>query len=117
VLDDDEGFRWALAENLRDDGHQVIDYEGPSCVPSLADLDVDVVITDLHMAPGDLDGLAVADAVHAARPALPVVIATAYSTTHVAAQVRARGHVHLVSKPVDYAELLRLVADLAAPGS
>ena len=60
LLDDDESFRNALAENLRDDGFAVIEYSTARDVPPLNALgEVRVVVTDYDM-PGT-DGLTFAD--------------------------------------------------------
>lgn len=116
LVDDDEAFRFALAENLRDDGHAVRAVASPREIGSLdGSLDgVGIVITDYRMAPEDPDGLALADAVHALHPDLPVVIVTAYATPELAAQVAKRGHTHLSAKPIGYEELHELVLRLTA---
>lgn len=107
LVDDDEGFRSALAETLRDDGRTVIEYGAPSEVPSLDGLrGAKLMITDYDM-PGT-NGLAFADAFHARHPAVPIVLITAFPTQTLVAEAAARGFVRLLPKPVDY-EVVRQV--------
>jgi DNA-binding NtrC family response regulator len=114
LFEDDQAFRTALAENLREDGHEVAAYAGPACAPPASSLtDARVVITDQAMAPGDLSGLEFADAFHAVHPAVPVVLVTACATAELDAEVSARPFVHLRRKPIAYDELHALVHHLA----
>jgi DNA-binding NtrC family response regulator len=111
VVDDDVSFRTGLAANLEDDGHAVSQYADPKDVPPLAGLRARVVVTDYQMA--DVDGLTFADAVHAARPEVAVVMATAYWTVEVETAVTARRFIRLCRKPLDYDELHTLIHELA----
>jgi DNA-binding NtrC family response regulator len=107
LVDDDDGFRSALAETLRDEGHKVAEYGAPSQVPSLDGLqDAKLMITDYDM-PGT-NGLAFADAFHARYPAVPIVLISSFPTPMLVTQAAARGFVRLLPKPVDY-EVLRQV--------
>lgn len=108
LLDDEPAFRESLAEGLRDDGHEVLDYSSPSMVPSLEELGpVHVLVTDLDM-PG-LDGLAFVDRLRVVHPDVPCVLVTAYRTATVRSSVAARSRVALCHKPVEYEELHALV--------
>jgi two-component system response regulator AtoC len=113
VVDDDASFRSGVAANLDDDGHVVHEYEDPREVPADSLETADVVVSDYQMA--EVDGITFADDVHARRPDLSVVLATAYWTVEIEAEVAARrGFVRLCRKPVDYDELHLLVHELAA---
>ncbi|MFN8546042.1 MAG: response regulator [Candidatus Binatia bacterium] len=113
LLDDDDGFRYGVAENLRDDGHEVTEFAGPRDVPPLSALGrVDVVITDYEMSPEDMDGLSFADAVAREQPGAPVVLVTAFVTPNLEAEVARRPWVHLCAKPCRYDELHDLVLQL-----
>jgi len=111
LVDDDESFRSALAENLRDDGYGVIEYAAAQEVPPLGGLTaVSVLVTDYDM-PGT-DGLSFADRFHAAHPRVPIIMVTGSCTTHLQAQAAARGFVSLLPKPFQYDTLHRLLPQL-----
>ena len=113
VVDDDASFRSGVAANLEDDGHVVLEYEDPRDVPPASVAAADVVVSDYQMA--EVDGITFADDVHAERPEVNVVLATAYWTVEMEAEVAARrAYVRLCRKPVDYDELHVLVHELAA---
>jgi len=101
-----------LAANLRDDGHVVSEYPAPSAVGDGAALDdIRVVVSDYQMAPQN--GLVFADAVHAAHPAMAVVLVTAYATPELEAEVDARPFLRLCRKPIDYDHLHDFIHALA----
>jgi len=112
VIDTEESFRAALAGNLRDDGHAVLEYGNPRQLPPMADLvDIPVIITD-YETPGE-NGLALADRWHAAYPGIQVIMVTAHWSRQLETQVATRRFMRLLSKPVDYEEVHRLVHELA----
>ena len=111
VVDDDASFRSGVAANLEDDGHRVYEYEDPSEVPASILDATHLVISDYQM--GEIDGITFADRVHARRPHVHVVLATAYWTADMEADVGARSFLHLCRKPVDYEELHALAHELA----
>ena len=111
LLDDDDGFRNALAENLRDDGFEVIEYGAACEVPPLAQFeDVRALVTDYDM-PGT-DGLSFADSFHAAYPAVPMIMVTGACTMHLEAEAAARGFVSVMRKPLEYDQLHRMLEHL-----
>ena len=72
-----------------------------------------VVVSDYQMA--DVDGISFADAVHTQRPDLSIVLATAYSTVDMEAEIAARrAFLRLCREPLDYDELHALVHELAS---
>lgn len=108
LVDDDDGFRSALAENLREDGYAVVEYAAAQEVPPLGGLsDVSVLVTDYDM-PGT-DGLAFADRFHAVHPLVPIIMVTGSCTRHLQAAAAARGFVSLLPKPFHYDKLFRLL--------
>lgn len=116
LLDDDDDFRTALADNLRDDGYVVLEFRTPSQVPSMTNLTgVDAVIIDDQM-PGE-DGLTFTDRFHAAYPDVPVVMVTAYLTHYLEAQVANRGFMQILRKPLDYEDLQHLLQTLRCQAS
>lgn len=112
MVDDDTSFRLGLAANLQDDGHPVSEYSDPREVPEDAIRRARVVVTDYQMA--EVDGLKFADAVHATTPDAVIVLATAYWTVELEAEIAARDFVELCRKPLDYDELHELVHRRAA---
>jgi DNA-binding NtrC family response regulator len=113
LVDDETSFRTSLADILRDDGHEVLDYGAPVEVPPLADLPrVAVLVTDYEM-PGKT-GIELADAFHAHHPGVPVLLVTAYRTPSLEAQVNDRPYLRLFSKPVDYDAIHSLIHELAS---
>jgi len=113
LVDDEPAFRTSVAEMLRDDGHEVCDYAMPADIPVPSKLGrIDVLITDYEMPGGN--GIDLADAFHAGQPGVPVILATAYRTPALNAQVLDRTFLRLVDKPVDYAAVHRLIHDAVA---
>jgi len=110
LVDDDDAFRRALADNLRDDGHTVLEYGGPDDVPPSVLGNLSVIVTDYEM-PGT-NGLRFADRVHAARPTLPIVMLTAHHQASFVIEAAARSFVHLLYKPVLYQRLHQLLCAL-----
>lgn len=112
MVDDDTSFRSGVAANLEDDGHLVHQYEHPRDVPSSALDAAHLVVSDYQMA--DIDGITFADAVHARQPDIQMVLATAYWTVEIEAEIAARGSfLRLCRKPLDYDELHLVVHALA----
>ncbi|MBP1687304.1 MAG: two component, sigma54 specific, transcriptional regulator, Fis family [Deltaproteobacteria bacterium] len=112
LVDDDEGFRSALAEHLRDDGYAVIEYAAAQDVPAFGGLgEVHVVVTDYDM-PGT-DGLSFADRFHAVHPRVPIIMVSGSCSTHLQTQAAARGFVALLPKPFQYDSLHRLLPQLS----
>jgi len=108
LLDDDDDFRSALAANLAEDGYQVTHFARPIDVPALGSLErLAVLILDYNM-DGE-DGLSFADRFHLTHPRVPVVMLTAYWSTHLEAEIARRDFIILRRKPIDYDELARLL--------
>jgi DNA-binding NtrC family response regulator len=113
VVDDDASFRSGVAANLEDDGHVVHQYEDPRDVPASSLDAAHVVISDYQMA--EVDGITFADRVRARRGDVNVVLATAYWTAEMEAEVASRPFLRLCRKPVDYDELHAIAHELARP--
>lgn len=116
LIDDDRDFRGALAENLRDDGHQVWEYENPGELPPIIELgNIGAVLSDYQM--DAVDGLTLADRFHAAHPGVPVVLMTAYWSRALDAEVAQREYLYLRRKPLDYEDVQAVLqsASNAAP--
>jgi DNA-binding NtrC family response regulator len=115
LLDDDESFRNALAENLRDDGYHVVEYAAAHEVPPLTALDeVRVVVTDYDL-PGT-NGLTFADTFHSVYPDVPIILVTGVCTRSLEDQAAARGFVCLLRKPIEYDTLYHLLPQTSGVG-
>ncbi len=110
VVDDDRSVRIVLAQALREAGYAVQMFDGaqPALDALRTEAPPDLLYTDVRM-PG-LDGLRLLDALKAERPALPVVVMSAY--TDVASTAGAfRGGAHeFLSKPFDLDDAVALAA-------
>lgn len=111
MVDDDASFRLGLAANLADDGHTVAEFSDPADAPRAVLEQARIVVTDYQMA--DIDGLTFADSVHASAPRTVIVLATAYWSVEIEAEIAARAYVSLCRKPLDYDELHQLLHRLA----
>ena len=113
VVDDEGAFRESLAEMLRDDGHEVLDYSAPAEVPPLDRLSgIDVVVTDYEM-PGK-NGLAFADEFHAHRPGVPILLVTA-DASDLDVHMARRPFLRMMQKPIGYDALHRAIHECARP--
>lgn len=100
VVDDDQGMRDLLQEDLGRRGHQVLAAANVSAaLEHFKKNPVDVVLTDLNMPGGG--GIELCQALHQRAPDLPVLIITAFGSLDTAiAALRAGAH-DFVTKPID----------------
>ena len=111
VLDDDAGFRGALADNLRDDGYRVEEFASTPDVSVLGRLgSIGAVLTHYHLP--QQNGFEFVDRVHVAYPCLPVVVLTADPSSAIDAAVSRRPFTSLQRKPLEYGEVRRLVEQI-----
>lgn len=108
IVDTDECFRNGLAENLRDDGHEVREYATVSEVPPLATLG-EIAAAVLDFSVTSADRLALADALHRKYPAAAVIIIPAYESDGKETEAAARPFLHVQSRPLDYGVLHDLI--------
>ncbi len=112
LVDGDPDFRQALAENLRDDGYEVVAFEAPPPAPELGRLGgVDLLVTDFHLP--HTSGIAFAEAFHRAFPAGRVVLVTADPSPEIAAAAGARPYLTFRNKPIAYADLRSAIRSVA----
>ena len=108
VVEDEWLIRTALSDDLRSRGYRVI--EARDADEALAvlrtDFKIDGVVTDVVM-PGTIDGVGLAQWIGRERPALHVILATAVNTTRNGSPLDSYGR--LVSKPYDFAEIVRII--------
>jgi two-component system nitrogen regulation response regulator GlnG len=118
LVDDDSSIRWVLERALRASGMQPRAFEDARTALAALGVDTpDVLITDIRM-PG-MSGLKLLDEVHAAKPALPVIVMTAHSDLDAAVAVYKGGAFEYLPKPFDIDEavaLVRRAAQQSPPG-
>jgi DNA-binding NtrC family response regulator len=103
VVDDDPAFAAGLAIALQHDGHHVRWFVRPRDLPPFPSLDAHVLVTDYAMGTDEPSGVALADAVHASRPDVPVILVTAHDGTELTAQTARRASFLTVQrKPIGY---------------
>jgi CheY-like chemotaxis protein len=104
VVDDEDLSRNSLCLFLRGEGYEVRDAAtGSEALAILSRERFNLVFTDFIMP--HVDGIWLADLIHAEWPALPVVLITAYLSAGAKNTVFG-GKVEVISKPVDLGELL-----------
>ena len=99
VVDDDPVVGRSFDRVLSEKGYAVITArDGPEALKKLAEVNFDVVFTDIRM-PG-MDGIEVAARVKERRPWVPVVIVTGYGTDENEARAEAAGVSGFLRKPL-----------------
>ncbi len=109
LVDDDDGSRSAMATGLRRVGYEVIEFDaGEAALAALEEGEqVDVLITDVRM-PG-IDGYELVRRVRVSRPAIPVLMVTAFGDVNGAVQALQGGADDYLTKPVNLVELRKRV--------
>jgi DNA-binding NtrC family response regulator len=98
IVEDNETLRFGMRATLERAGFEVADAaDGPSALERHERGDVDLVITDLKMAP--MDGMEVLRRVKARRPSTEVIVITAYGTIELAVEAMKAGAADFVEKP------------------
>ncbi|WP_448659087.1 response regulator transcription factor [Sphingomonas sp. CJ99] len=109
VIDDDHAIRTGLSSLLRSAGYDVVLFDSAEAfLASPAARTVERVVTDIQM-PG-MSGIELQSVLRKTRPALPVLIMTAFPEPALRDQALAGGAACFLSKPFDADELLRLLA-------
>lgn len=109
VVDDDQLMVKTLAEILRLQGWDTgTAYDGEAAVRAFQAEPYDVVLMDVRM-PG-MSGVDALRAMKAERPAVKVVLMTAYAAREVIAEAEDQGALRILSKPVNIPSLLGFLA-------
>lgn len=112
VVDDEVDTCRNLSDILTDLGYEVdMAHDGPTALKMVEHHPYDVVLLDLRM-PG-MDGLSVYREIKKLRAGTVAIIVTAYATSETAAEALNAGAWHVLPKPVDFPQLLRLVEEAA----
>lgn len=113
VVDDDVTLLMTFAEMLGRTYRVVTAVNGSEAVAKFRSTAVDVIVTDLAM-PG-MNGLQVASLCKAIRPAVPVLMVTAWEALIGPDDASEHGIDGVLTKPVRAATLVRAVQDLVQP--
>jgi two-component system, NtrC family, response regulator AlgB len=110
VVDDDRNIRRMLATALEAAGYKVV--EADSAAQALARLTgspvVDLVLTDVRME--KMDGIRLLEQIRQTRPAMPVVIMTAFGSIPAAVEAMRLGAYDYVPKPFSAQQIRQTVA-------
>jgi two-component system nitrogen regulation response regulator GlnG len=113
LVDDDASIRWVLERALRNDGMTARAFEAAEpALDALRRDTPDVLITDIRM-PG-ASGLDLLRRIRDARPALPVIVMTAYSDLGSAVSAYEGGAFEYLPKPFDIDQAVALVRRAAS---
>ncbi len=108
LIDDDDDFASSLLTVLETSGHLVQRAsDGITGIQMAMAEPFDVVICDIRM-PG-IGGLEVLQQLHAAKPRMPVILMTAFTTTERAIESMKAGAFDYLLKPFDPPEMLRVL--------
>jgi DNA-binding NtrC family response regulator len=100
IADDEKAIRRTLELHLCEEGYEVLTaVDGPDAVAKAVEKEVDLVLLDLRL-PG-MDGFEVLRIIKERRPALPVVMITAYDDMSTAIEAIRLGAMDHLGKPVD----------------
>jgi two-component system response regulator AtoC len=99
IVDDEELIRWALAERLRLDGHEILEAGTAAGAFELLDGHVDALLLDYRL-PDD-DGVAVMRKIHEMDPDLPVLMLTAHKDVEIVVGAMKAGAFEYLTKPFD----------------
>jgi CheY-like chemotaxis protein len=103
LVEDDENVRSYVTKLLQDLGYRVTATAGAkTALAALTAAEFDLVFTDIIM-PGDMDGVQLATAIRAVRPAMPILFTSGYSERSVTLQEGKE--THFIPKPYRRHEL------------
>jgi len=115
IIDDDKSFREALAESVRDFGHDVVEASGAQEAFKLIS-SVDAAFLDLKM-----PGMSGIEFLREAKPLAPVIVLTAFADSSNTIEAIKLGAFDHLTKPIGRSDLQRVLAEAlknpqSAPG-
>ncbi len=111
VVDDEQVHRYMLCNMLKEWGWRCVEADdGDTAVKAVEEHSYDAVLMDVRMA--RMSGREAFDYIHRYKPALPVVIMTAYSSVDDAVEIIKQGAHDYLTKPLDF-DRLRLTLERA----
>jgi nitrogen regulation protein NR(I) len=113
LVDDDASLAESIHAVLESRGYEVVCAEdGEAGLATAEQRDFDALLTDFRM-PG-LGGMQLLEKIKAARPTLPVVMMTAFSTTDRVIEATKKGAFDYLIKPFEMPDLLEVIAKAVA---
>jgi two-component system, response regulator FlrC len=113
VVEDDVSLREALSDTLQLAGYSVHSAaDGITAMGILEKETIDVVVSDVQMAP--MDGNALLRSVKKQHPQLPVILMTAYGTIQKAVEAMQDGATDYIVKPFEIDELVNIIERYSA---
>jgi len=113
VADEEQECCRILSGALAKDGHRVqLAADGEAACQLLAANDVDLVIADLIIP--EIDGFGVLKRAKEMRPAIPVILLSAFGTVETAVQAIKMGAYHYFQKPLDLEAVRTVVSEVLA---
>jgi DNA-binding NtrC family response regulator len=106
IIDDDKSFREALAESIRDFGHDVVEASGAQEAFKLID-EVDAAFLDLNM-----PGTSGIEFLREAKPLAPVIVLTAFADSSNTIEAIKLGAFDHLTKPIGRADLQRVLTEV-----
>ena len=104
LVDDDAAHRTMLKAHLSGEGYEIVEADDGDVAIHLArEREIDLVLLDLKMK--RIGGMVALAAIQEAKPKLPVIIITAFSSVENAVEAMKKGAFDYVTKPVDAVEL------------
>jgi two-component system, NtrC family, response regulator len=108
IVDDEKNYLWMLEELLQGEGYNVLTCgKGSEALVRLAEMPIDLLLTDLKMA--EMDGMALLAKMREISPATSAILMTAYGTVERAVEAMRLGAFDVVLKPFANADLLRTI--------
>lgn len=108
LVDDEESVLKSLGTLFETEGHSVARVpDGEEAIRRLDARQYDVMVTDLRMAP--MDGMALIRQVKEKRPAMPIVVISAYTSDATVQQSLESGCAAYIKKPFKIGELLNAI--------
>jgi DNA-binding NtrC family response regulator len=105
IIDDDKPFREALAESVRDFGHDVVEANDAQEAFKLIN-NADVAFLDLKM-----PGMSGIDFLREAKPTAPVIVLTAFADSSNTIEAIKLGAFDHLTKPIGRSDLQRVLAE------
>lgn len=108
IVEDEKIMRVSLADDLREAGYNVLDFEDPiEALGKFQDLPIDVVITDINMP--KMDGIQLLSKIKSLKPDTIVIVITAYSSVGSAVEALKKGAYDYITKPFRLDEILLIL--------
>ncbi|MGC9367804.1 MAG: response regulator [bacterium] len=112
IVDDEKMFLKTLCEGLnihgKTYGFEILTANnGRQAIDILNSTEIDLVITDLRMP--EIDGFKLIAYISSKFKDLPVMVMTAYGSHNIEMEIRDKGILHYVEKPIDFDDLLKKI--------